>query len=85
MGGDKKCDTPEGASLLGPGTSSQKATRPKPRLRRRGLNQEQQRGGRKPRATLAARWVRGGVAHCVGLEPRSLLSSPVSLYLGSRA
>lgn len=85
MGGDKKCATPEGTSLLGLGTGNQKEKRPKPRLRRRGLNQEQQRGGRKPRATLAARWARGGVAHWVGLEPRTLLSSPVSLYLGSRA
>lgn len=61
-----------------------KKKRPKPRPRRRGLNREQQRGGRKPRATLAARWARGGVVHCVGQEPRSLLSSPVSLYLGYR-
>lgn len=84
--GDKKCATPEGStSLLGPGTSNEKEKHPKPRPRRRGLNREQQRGGRKPRATLAARWARGGVVHCVGQEPRSLLSSPVSLYLGYRA
>lgn len=79
MGGDKKYATPEDASLS-PGTSSQKAMRPKPRPRRRGLNQEQQRGGRKPRATLAAPGARGGVAHCwagTALSPK-LASQPLA-------
>lgn len=61
----KMCHSKGHTSLWCRDSSGQKAKRPQPRPRRRSLNQEQQRGGRKLRVTRAARWARGGVAALV--------------------